>query len=399
MGELMDTRAEFEIQTGGALRHNRSGIDSVFAAVLVLVSVVLMGAGFGASAVADNRDPPPPPVDWVSEELRDHPLAGKVWSAREGGLVELRDFARELALARYVLLGEIHDNPDHHLWQAWAIRTVSKLRGSRIVEGAPQLDVIAMEMVRTDQNAALDKFYGRDVLVPRPRKPRDFARMLKWSESGWPDFKIYEPIIEQALYERLVIVPASVSREFTRKLSKEGEAALGAEDMKRLTLDEPLPQPLADALTEEIEKSHCGLMPKSAFPRMSFIQRFRDAVMADALLAVAAGKGGVLIAGNGHVRSDRGVPVYLVRRGVARENIVAVEMAEVAEGVTDPAKYVERGPDGEPAADFVIFTPRTTREDPCERMRERMGAPHARGNKEAKPADGNAGAAPKARTE
>lgn len=340
------------------------------AAVACVLAIAI--GGFLGPATADNRDPPPPPVDWQSEELRDHPLAGRVWSARDGSFIELGDFARGLALARFVLLGEVHDNADHHLWQAWAIRTVSKLRGSRIVEGAPQIDIIAMEMVRADQSEALDKFYGRDVLVPRPRKPRDFARMLKWSESGWPDFAIYEPIIAQALFEQLVIVPASVSREFTRQLSKEGETALGPGEVSRLALDTPLSPGHDAALAQEIKDAHCGMMPDRAIPRMSFIQRFRDAVMADSLLSVAAGKGGILIAGNGHIRRDRGVPVYLERRGVAPEKIVTVAITEVAEGETDPARYIERGADGTPEADYLVFTPRKTRGDPCERMREQM---------------------------
>lgn len=327
---------------------------------------------FAVAAPADNRDPTPPPTDWKSEELVDHPLVGKVWSPKANAFASLSEFGRELAVARFVLLGEVHDNPDHHLWQAWAIRTISKLRGSRIVEGAPQIDIIAMEMVRTDQNKALDKFYGRDVAVPRPRKPRDFARMLKWSKSGWPDFEIYAPIIKQALYEQLVIVPASVSRSFSRRLSKEGEVALSNGEAERLGLATPLAASLNKDLETEILDSHCGLIPQSAIPRMSFIQRFRDATMADSLLSVATGKGGILIAGNGHVRRDRGVPWYLEQRGVPANSIVSVRMAEVVEGRNDPAQYIEPGPDGAPTADFIVFTPRKTRPDPCEQLQRHM---------------------------
>jgi len=336
------------------------------------IATILAGFALAAGAIADNREPPPPPTEWKSQELRDHPLVGKVWSTRDKAFVPLRDFGRSLALTRFVLLGEVHDNTDHHLWQAWAIRTISKLRGSRIVEGAPQIDIIAMEMVRTDQNDALDKFYGRDVAVPRTRKAGDFARMLKWSESGWPDFEIYAPIIDQALYEQIVIVPASVSKEFTRQVSKEGAAALAEGEPERLALAQQFDQAQAQAMASEIHDAHCGLMPDAAIPSMSFVQRFRDAIMADSLLSVAAGKGGILIAGNGHVRRDRGVPWYLEKRGVPASAIVALELAEVSSEASEPEKYIERGPDGTPNADFVVFTPRATREDPCTRMREQM---------------------------
>lgn len=323
-------------------------------------------------AVADNRDPPPPPLSWQSTELRDHPLVGKIWSTADEKFVTVGELGRRLAIARFALLGEVHDNADHHLWQAWAIRTISKLRGSRIVEGAPQIDIIAMEMVRTDQYPALDKFYGRDVLVPRPRKPRHFERMLKWSKSGWPDFKIYEPIIEQALYEQIEIVPASVSRKFIQRLSKEGRSVLTDTELKRIGLDRPLSSELAEALATEIRDAHCGMLPDTVIPKMSFIQRFRDATMADSLLSVAEGKGGILIAGNGHTRRDRGVPWYLEHRGVPADQIISLEMVEVTADKTDPNTYVQHRSGGQKTADFIVFTPRQTRADPCEQMRQHM---------------------------
>ena len=69
---------------------------------------------------------------------------------------------------------------------------------------------------------------------------------------------------------------------------------------------------LDDALLTELEASHCGLMPKSAFGGMAVAQRFRDGNMASILADAAPGSGQVvLVAGNGHVRLDRGVPWYL----------------------------------------------------------------------------------------
>ncbi len=279
---------------------------------------------------------------------------------------------RDLALARFALLGEVHDNPDHHLWQAWGIRTISKLRGARIVEGAPQVEVIAMEMLSVDQQAGLDKFYGRNVEVPRPPGAKAFGRLVDWGKSGWPDYAIYQPIIEQALHEQIVVIPATASRDLTRKVSAGGFQAVGSGEVARLALAEELAPGPAAALNAEIADSHCGLIPERAFPAMSGVQRFRDATMADALLSVSESKGGILIAGNGHVRRDRGVPLYLVRRGVPADAIMVVAHVEIEPGREDAASYVPRDPDGKSAADYVVFTPRLTRPDPCEEMRKAM---------------------------
>ena len=49
---------------------------------------------------------------------------------------------------------------------------------------------------------------------------------------------------------------------------------------------------------------------------------------------------------------------------------VSVMLLEVEDGKADPAAYLPRDPDGKPAADYVLFTPRHERPDPCEKMRQ-----------------------------
>lgn len=337
---------------------------------LALAGVVGVWIAAAPIASADNRSAPPVPVDWVSETARDHPLVGTIYDLRAGAVSDADTLARALALARFPLLGEIHDNPDHHLWQAWGIRAISKLRGARIVEGAPQIDMIAMEMLSVDQYDGIDKFYGRNARVPRKRKPKAFGRLVNWEKSGWPDFAIYEPIIAQAQYEQIAVVPASPSRTDNRGVSKSGVAAhLGEPEVARLALAAPLEPALQTDLLAEIKNSHCGLMPEKHFPRMAEVQRYRDAVMADALLSAGDQKGAILIAGNGHTRRDRGVALYLEDRGVASDRIVSVGMVEVIPGKNEVSDYELKASNGALMYDFVVFTPRKDREDPCERMK------------------------------
>jgi uncharacterized iron-regulated protein len=71
----------------------------------------------------------------------------------------------------------------------------------------------------------------------------------------------------------------------------------------------------------------------------------------------------VLIAGNGHVRTDRGVPWYLARiRPTART--VSVALLEVREGLDAAAADLP--------FDYVWFTPRVDDRDPCADAEERL---------------------------
>lgn len=335
---------------------------------------MVMIAASAAPAHADNRTVPPWP-EWQAPELKDHPLVGRIWSRAAGDFVSVQDYGTALAKARFVLLGEVHDNPDHHRLQAWAIGTISKLRGARLVEGAPQLDVVAMEMVNEDQREALDRFYGRNARVPRPRTAEDFGRILDWDKTGWPAYKIYQPVIEEALAAQLSIVPASPARAENRKVSKEGLGALAADEAERLALLEPLEPALEKDLAEEIEASHCGMLPAAMLGNMSLVQRLRDARMADAMLG-SDSKGAVLIAGNGHVQRLRGVPWYLKRRGITDAAMTVVAHLEVRAGETQLQDYDLAGEKtgARELADFIVFTPRQTREEPCDEMKKQMEA-------------------------
>lgn len=339
------------------------------AAVRVVVTLLLI-MFVAQPAHADNRDVLPWPSDWSATEGRDHPLAGKIWSHAAGKLVTPQDYGTALARTRFLLLGESHDNADHHRLQAWAISTVAKLRGARLVEGAPQADAVAFEMLTPDQQEALDRFYGRNAKVPRPRTAADFGRMLKWDTLGWPDYGTYEPIVAAALDAQLQIIAANPARDETRKVGREGLAWLGADVARGLALDADLETSAASALTEEIRLSHCDMLPAAALPNMSLVQRLRDARMAEALLSVGTWKGAFLIAGNGHVRKDRGVPWYLARRGIAAAEIASVMHIEVAADKQQPQDYLADISVG--VADYVVFTPRQTRPDPCDEMRRQM---------------------------
>jgi uncharacterized iron-regulated protein len=265
-----------------------------------------------------------------------------------------------------VLLGEVHDNPEHH-----AVREdILWPRLDRIAPTAELRPAAVFEHIRTDQQAAVAGFYDKAARSRRLWRANDLLRELDWAGSGWPAAKMFYPLFDGALWAHLPIVPGNAPRERTRALAKSGKSALPADEQAKLEAAETMPAPLLDALLVELEASHCGVMPASAFANMSLAQRYTDAVLAEALLGGAKTQGAAfLLAGNGHVRTDRGVPWHL-RRMAPDRKVAAVMLLEVEEGKTDPQGYVPRDPEGRPVADYVLFTPRQARPDPCQRLRE-----------------------------
>ena len=93
-----------------------------------------------------------------------------------------------------------------------------------------------------------------------------------------------------------------------------------------------------------------------------------------ALSAVSQGRmvpspGGVLIAGAGHVRSDRGVPVHLARQ-IQDASITSVAFVEVDAAAEKPGDYAQRfGSDVLPFH-YIWFTPKIDEADPCEKLKK-----------------------------
>jgi hypothetical protein len=63
-----------------------------------------------------------------------------------------------------------------------------------------------------------------------------------------------------------------------------------------------------------------------------------------------------------------------LRQARPDESILSIGLLEVESGLTDPAEYLAGSAGGETQHDFVWFTPRRDRPDPCEKLEP----PHGR---------------------
>ena len=57
---------------------------------------------------------PHPVMMQTGPDAAAHPLSGRIWDSRARDWVSTTELERRLARARYVLLGEVHDNAGHH---------------------------------------------------------------------------------------------------------------------------------------------------------------------------------------------------------------------------------------------------------------------------------------------
>jgi len=251
---------------------------------------------------------------------------------------------------RVVLLGEVHDNAAQHALRAEALRQL-------VAQGARP--AIAFEQFDAEHQPDIDR--------ARRERPGDADYLIAQAKggSGWR-WDSYRPFVALALEYDLPIVAANLSRSGAMKVAIDGwPAVFDAPTRSELGLD-ALPADFRRKHEDAIAIGHCNLLPVEALPARARAQMARDIVMARAIRPHLE-RGVVLLAGNGHVRRDIGVPFWLT--AAARRNTISV-------GV------LERDDDGsaaESAADFdaYVITDRADRADPCMDLARQLHAPKA----------------------
>ncbi|WP_437810089.1 ChaN family lipoprotein [Sorangium sp. So ce1078] len=303
-----------------------------------------------APAKASPADAQP----WQSALDRDHALVGKLWDVKAGAFVEVAALAPRLASARFVLLGERHDNRDHHRLQARVLEQVAA--GGR----RPR---VVFEMLEAQQQPAIEGY------VATRRGAADFGAWVGWEKTSWPPYAEYQPIFDVAFRLGLPIVGGNVAQEEARALARRGLEGVPPERAAALRLQEPLPAAEQQSLEQELRDAHCGHLPERFIPTMALAQRARDAQLAQAMARAEAG-GAVLVAGAGHVRRDRGVPYWLSFEAPGAE-VLSLSFLQVQRGVEAPGEYAAQFSTATLPFDFVWFTPRVSDEDPCAAFRAR----------------------------
>jgi uncharacterized iron-regulated protein len=288
---------------------------------------------------------------------RQHPLVGQIYSVAGRKFVSQSELEETVEDAAFLVLGETHDNRDHHLLEAKLTATFLSAHPNAAV---------GFEMLDEDV---------RPIVQNPPRDPAAFARAVHWDQTGWPEFDQYRPVFEVALRRGARIIAAHPSSDNVRA----SLAGVPEPEARALHLDRPLSAAARTALRDEIRESHCGHAPPAMLDAMERAQSYKDAFMARSIFEVHAPV--VLVTGRGHARNDRAVPHFLRLLGAMK--LVSLAFVDVDDSRTSPDAYDLA------AFDYVVFTPRVSDEDPCVRFKEELrkmgGAVHPSGPETAPP--------------
>jgi len=246
---------------------------------------------------------------------------------------------------RIVLLGEVHDNAAQHALRAAALRQL-------VVQGARP--AIAFEQ--------FDREHQPDIERARRERPRDADYLIAQAKGGdnWK-WDSYRPFVALALEYDLPIVAANLSRGEAMQVAIDGWPTVFDSATRSELRLEALPADFRRKHEDAIAIGHCNLLPPDALPARARAQMARDIIMARSIRPYI-NRGVVLLAGNGHVRRDIGVPFWLTND--ERRSVVSIGLLE----------RDDDGSDAESAAAFdaYMITERAERADPCKDLAQRF---------------------------
>ena len=168
-------------------------------AAAIITALALTGA---VASCAQTPPAAPPPSD--SALTRQAPLSGHIHDTSSGLALTTEALIERLAAVDFVLLGERHDNPDHHRLQA--------LISERLLDRGRSYGV-AFEMIHSGQTPRLAQY-----IAASPGDSAGLGTALGWEKSGWPSWSLYRPIAAAAIKRGLPILAANLPPDVARAL-------------------------------------------------------------------------------------------------------------------------------------------------------------------------------------
>ncbi len=242
-------------------------------ALVPTLSLALLAA---AGSTSQASSPCAQPGEWY------HTASGEALSSRAA--------LAEIAEADFILLGERHDNPDHHRWQLHTLAALHARSG---------IGAVGLEMLPRSEQAALTDWRRGELAF------QGFLEAVSWQDAWGFDAELYRPLLEFMRLHRLPGQALNVSREAVRAVRQEGWASLGPAE--REGVGEPAePTPSYRKELESSLKHHPGveLDGDNGADRLIAAQVYWDRAMAEALAEAYEAEGGpvVGIVGRGHAQ-------------------------------------------------------------------------------------------------
>ncbi|MBX3668241.1 MAG: ChaN family lipoprotein [Rhodocyclaceae bacterium] len=226
------------------------------------------------------------------------------WVQPGKGPIAVRELLQEVVARDVVLLGETHDNAEHHRWQ---LQTLIELHALR-----PAM-VIVLEMFPRRVQPVLDRWVKGEL------REDEFLRLTDWAEVWTFDARMYLPIFQFARMNRIPLHAGNVDRALVRSAGERGWDALDPDKREGLTRPAAADPAYRDKLRKIFGEHYRGEGGRGDLEHFVASQLVWDAALAQAIAGARQAAPKALVAalmGNGHLMDGFGVPHQLRSLGI-----------------------------------------------------------------------------------
>jgi uncharacterized iron-regulated protein len=219
----------------------------------------------------------------------------------------------DLARRSVILLGEVHDHPDHHRWQLQTIAGLYALH--------PKL-VLGFEMFPRRVQKALDQWVAGEL------SEDELLKRTEWRTVWGHDAKLYLPIFNFARMNRVPMIALNIDRKLTREVGEKGWAQMPPEEREGITDPAPATPAYLDILYQSfLQHTVSGRKPPAsegrddpAFHRFVDSMLLWDRAMAQRIAEREKQNDSELmiaLMGSGHLQDGHGTPRQLADLGIS----------------------------------------------------------------------------------
>ncbi len=260
---------------------------------------------------------------------------GDIVRLPQGEIISFAGLIKSLRERDVVFVGEVHNDPDHHLIQTQILQALA-LEWGRIN--------VAMEFLPVHTKDAVKRYLTGEI------NEEEFLKQVNWDKIWGFPYHLYRPMFLVAKREGGQILPINAPNRIVKKVARTGLESLTQDEKRLIAREIDLSHPgHRNYLKEVFESHHHGEIKD--FEYFYQAQCVWEDTMAENIAAWLAADNRclVVLAGNGHVLNRYGIPDRVLKRVQADTAIVV------------PIHFRHLGRVRPDSADFVWVTGRRFR--------------------------------------
>ena len=254
---------------------------------------------FVAMTACSTIKPPVPPLASI-EGVQGHFRIGRIVHLKTGKAISFDQLMDQVGARRLIFIGEVHNNPEHHLIQVQILQALmSEYKSLNL----------AMEFFNETQQSVLNHYLAGSTTET------EFLRDVGWDKNWAYAYHFYRPLLLMTKEKDRKILAINAPRTIVRKVARSGLGSLAPNERNQLASHIDLKNESHREYLYRIYKKHSHQDLK----RFDFFYQaqcvWEDTMAENIAMYLSKNKEKlVVLTGNGHIINKYGIPDRTLNR-------------------------------------------------------------------------------------